>query len=70
MRLLTAHKILIASAVFFFAFFAFIEIRNFASTGGLLNLATGVAGLAIAIGFGLYLRTVFARQRREDSPPN
>lgn len=61
MRLITAHKILIASAVVFFAFFAVLEMRSFAVNGSFVDLAGGVLGLAVAVGFGLYLRTVFAR---------
>jgi hypothetical protein len=63
MRLITAHKILIASAVAFFAFLALLEMRNFAATGSLTDLATGVLGLGVAVGFGLYLRTLLARGR-------
>lgn len=69
MRLITAHKILIGSAVAFFAFFALVEMRSFAATGGLANLASGVAGLGVAVGFGVYLRTVFARHRQETRRP-
>jgi hypothetical protein len=64
MRLLTAHKILIGSAVVLFAFFALLEMRRFAATGSLLDLGGGVLGLAVAVGFGLYLRTVFVRAGR------
>jgi hypothetical protein len=67
MRLMTAHKILIASAVVLFAFFGLFEIRSFAATGSLTDLASGVFGLAVAVGFGLYLRTVFTRRRADDS---
>jgi len=66
MRLLTAHKILIASAVVFFAFFGLFEMRSFAATGGLTDLASGAFGLGVAVGFALYLRTVFTRGRRDD----
>lgn len=69
MRLITAHKILIASASAFFAFFAFFELRSFAATGSLTDLGTSVAGLGVAIGFGLYLRTVFTRQRQHPREP-
>lgn len=65
MSLLTAHKILIGTAVVFFACFGLFEMRNFAATASLTNLAGGVFGLAAAVGFGLYLRTVFARGRRD-----
>jgi len=63
MRLITAHKILIASAVAFFAFFAVFELRAFAATGSAGALASAALGLAAAVGFGVYLRTVFARGR-------
>ena len=69
MRLLTAHKILIGSAVVFFMFFALFEMRSFAATGSLADLASGVVGLAAAVGFGLYLRTVFERARQEERRP-
>lgn len=69
MRLLTAHKILIGSAIAFFAFFAWFELRSFATSGNLADLAGGVISLAVAVGFGLYLRTVFARARPSDRQP-
>lgn len=69
MRLITAHKILIASAVAFFAFFALLEMRRFAVSGSLADLAAGVLGLGVAVGFGLYLRTVFARARQDARRP-
>jgi hypothetical protein len=64
MRLITAHKILIGSAVVFFAFFGIFELRSYGATGSLGDLAAGVFGLAIAAGFALYLRTV--KQRTEN----
>jgi hypothetical protein len=64
MRLITAHKILIGSAVALFAFLALFGMRNFAATGSFTDLATGVLGLGVAVGFGLYLRTVVARGRQ------
>ena len=64
MRLITAHKVLIGSAVALFAFLALVGMRNFAATGSFTDLATGVLGLGVAVGFGLYLRTVLARGRQ------
>jgi hypothetical protein len=64
MRLVTAHKILIASTVALAAFLALFGMRNFAATGNFTDLATGVLGLGAAVGFGLYLRTVLARGRQ------
>ena len=69
MRLITAHKILIGTTVVFFTFFAYLEMRGFAATGSLADLGAGVAGLAVAIGFGLYLRTVFVRARQDTRRP-
>jgi hypothetical protein len=68
MRLITAHKILIGSAVVFFALFGLFEMRNFAASGSLADLGSGVFGFAVAVGFGLYLRTVFAHGRRSSRP--
>jgi hypothetical protein len=68
MRLITAHKILIASTVAFFLFFAGFELRNYAASGSLTDLASGLFGLAVAVGFALYLRTVLAKARQDHSP--
>jgi len=62
MRLMTAHKILIGSAVVFFAFFALFEARRYAASGSLRDLASGVFAFAVAVGFAVYLRSVFNRQ--------
>jgi hypothetical protein len=64
MRLVTAHKILIASAIALFAFLALFGMRNFAASGSVYDLATGVFGLGVAVGFGLYLRTVVVRSHQ------
>jgi hypothetical protein len=61
MRLITAHKILIGSAVAFFAFFAAFELRTYAGTGGLTDLVSGIFGLAVAVGFAVYLRRLWTR---------
>lgn len=67
MRLITAHKILIASAIALFLFFAVFELRRYASSGSLTDLASGVFGLAVAVGFGLYLRAILAKARQNHS---
>ncbi len=61
MRLITAHRILIATAVVFFSFFALFELRGYAATGGLTDLAGAALGVAAAVAFALYLRTVWRR---------
>jgi len=54
MRLLTAHKILIASAVVFFVFFAFWEFHHQAP-GDRWAAWRGGLYFVIAVGFGFYL---------------
>ena len=54
MKLLTAHKILISSAVLFFIFFAFWEFRNYAN-GDSWAWWRGGLYLIVALGFGVYL---------------
>ena len=68
MRLITAHKILIGSAVAFFLFFAVFELRSYAGSGNSTDLLGGIFGLAVAIGFAVYLRSVFAKARRDQGP--
>ncbi len=54
MKLLTAHKILITSAVIFFLFFAGWEYRNYAGGNGTAIWRSGLY-LLIAVGFAVYL---------------
>jgi hypothetical protein len=63
MRLITAHKILIASATAFFLFFAGFELRSYAHTSAPVDLVSGIFGVAAAVGFALY----FYRLHRRDS---
>jgi hypothetical protein len=56
MRLLTAHKILIATAVIFFFGFALWELRNYFASDSAWALARTGLYLAVAAGFGVYLR--------------
>jgi hypothetical protein len=55
MKLLTAHKILISTAVVFFIFFAFWELQRFFGGDTWAGLR-GVLYFAIAAGFGIYLK--------------
>ena len=58
MTLLTAHKILIATAVVFFFGFGLWELRNyFAAENPWAMLRAGIY-LLVAAGFGFYLRTL------------
>ncbi len=64
MTLLTAHKILISSAVALFALYSLWELRNYAaSDGGTLLRSLGSA--AGAAGLALYLRWVWRRKPGE-----
>ena len=58
MTLLTAHKILISTAVLFFFGFALWELRNYFDTGDLWAIFRSFLYLLVAVGFGLYLRSL------------
>jgi hypothetical protein len=58
MTLITAHKILIATAVVFFFGFALWELRNyFATSDGWAAFRAGVY-LLVSLGFAVYLGTL------------
>ncbi len=58
MTLLTAHKILISTAVLFFFGFALWELRNYFDSGDLWAIFRGFLYLLVAVGFGFYLRSL------------
>jgi hypothetical protein len=58
MRLITAHKILISSAVIFFIFFALWELRNYFDTGDHWAVFRGLLYFLVALGFGIYLQNL------------
>lgn len=58
MKLITAHKILIASAAVFFVFFAFWEWRNYATSGEGWAVVRAVLYLLVAVGFGIYFKNL------------
>jgi hypothetical protein len=58
MKLLTAHKILIASAAVFFVYFALWEARNYAASGEGWAAFRSVFYLLIALGFGVYFKNL------------
>jgi hypothetical protein len=55
-RLITAHKILIVTAVIFFIFFALWEYRNFLQTNNGWALFRAALYVLVAIGFGVYFK--------------
>ncbi|HUI25916.1 MAG TPA: hypothetical protein VL403_07500 [Candidatus Kryptonia bacterium] len=61
MSLLTAHKILIASAIALFVLYAGWEIDNYTANDDIWALPRAAASAVAAIGFAVYLRSVWDR---------
>jgi hypothetical protein len=68
MSLITAHRILIGTAIGFFLFYAAFELRGYLNNGEGGALLRGGASLAAAAGWALYLRTVKPRRPGGGSP--
>ncbi len=58
MQIKTAHKILIASAIAFFISFGVWQFRSYVSTGEARPLVGAILSVLVAIGFGIYFRTL------------
>ena len=58
---LTAHKILIGSAVAMFLGYGIWEFLRYPDPGGMGALLRGSLSVAAAVGLGVYLRTLFRR---------
>jgi hypothetical protein len=56
MKLITAHKILISSAIVFFVFFALWELRNHGD--GIWAIGRAVLYVLVAIGFAIYFKNL------------
>lgn len=61
MNLITAHRILIGSAIALFVFYGCLELEDYSAVGGVGTLLRGCLSLLAAVGFAAYLRTVKAR---------
>lgn len=61
MSVLTAHKILIASAVVLFLGYGVWEMLQYPNPGGVGALVRGGLSWLAALGLGVYLRAVFRR---------
>lgn len=61
MRLITAHRILIAAAIAFFLFYAGVQLRRHFSSGEAAMLAQAVAGVIVAFLLVLYYRGLAKR---------
>lgn len=58
MKLMTAHKILIASAAVFFCFFAAWEARNYFANNDPWTIMRAGLYLAVAVGFAVYFKNL------------
>ena len=61
MTLLTAHKILISSAVALFIVYALVELRNYANGDGGAALRSALSAVG-AVGLAVYLRWVWVHR--------
>ena len=61
MRLITAHRILIAFGIAFFLFYALVEARVWLRTGSGTALAQAIFAPLIAFGFAVYYRSLAKR---------
>lgn len=55
MKLMTAHKILISTAIAFFLFYALLQIVRYVNTGLSSALVLSALSAVVAVGFGIYL---------------
>ena len=58
MRLITAHRILIGTAIAFFLFYAGRTVYAYAVGGGTGALVQSIVSIAVAAGLVLYYRTL------------
>jgi hypothetical protein len=61
MRLITAHRILIAAGIGFFLLYALIEARAYMRTGSGAALAQAIVSPLISVAFWLYYRSLAKR---------
>jgi hypothetical protein len=65
MRLITAHRILIGAAIAFFVFFAAVQLRLYLRVASAAALIEAIVSVAVAVGLGVYYRSL---ARRWDRP--
>lgn len=58
MKLITAHRILIAAGIAFFFLYALIRAREYAGNSSMTSLVHAVVSVAIAIGLIVYYRSL------------
>ena len=68
MKLLTAHRILIGSAVALFVYYGLWELAGWRSAGAGGGWIRGTVSLALAGGLGFYFLTLWQKRGRGDPP--
>ena len=58
MKLITAHRILIASATVFFAFFALWELNRYGANHDNWTIVRGLLYFLVALGFAIYFKAL------------
>lgn len=58
MKLITAHKILIATAAVFFVFFSLWELRQYSNSGETWAAIRAALYFLTGIGFGVYFKNI------------
>ena len=64
MKLITAHRILIAAGIAFFLFYALLQVRFFLARGGAGEIIQALVAAAVVIGLIVYYRSLKAWGRR------
>lgn len=64
MKIETAHKILIATAIAFFILYAVLESARWWNGGGVFAIGRAVCGVAAAAVFAVYLRSFLKSLKR------
>ena len=58
MKLITAHRILIGTAIVFFIFFSLWELRNYWQSSNTWAAGRSILYLVVAAGFGIYFKSL------------
>jgi hypothetical protein len=65
MKLITAHRILIAAGIAFFFFYALLQLRRYLTLDvGPVSLVQAIVAAAIAVGLVVYYRSLRSWGRR------
>ena len=58
MKLITAHRILIAAGIAFFLFYALFQLRQYGRTGDVGAAVQAAVSAAVAVGLVVYYRSL------------